>query len=798
MTQASHISLAGLWELTDETGDVSCDMALPGDGLSALEQAGLIVDPYWGRNEYSCRWVGERDWVARRTVTLDDPAVELVVSGLDTVCEIRWNGTLVLSAANQFRTWRVDLSDQAARGENRVEITFRSPVREAAKRQEAQPFFVPYTHNYPVANGNMLRKVQADFGWDWNAALTPFGLDGDIRLEPAGAPRVARVHVTQEHAPGTVNVTLSILAENAEGQRISAALCGSWAETTVTRGKAVLALTIEDPELWWPAGEGPQHLHELEVELGGAVTTRRIGLREIEHVTTPDAAGARFGFRVNGREVFARGANWIMADALSGRITAEKTRGLLQSAADAHMNMVRVWGGGRYEPDSFYETCDELGLMVWQDFMFACSLYPADEAFLADVACEVDEQVARLQHHACIALWCGDNELVGALEWYPESRDNRDRYLAAYDRLNRTVERALRQADPAANWWPSSPSLGPLDFRDGWHVDGQGDMHFWSVWHEGRDFDHYREVAPRFCSEFGFQSYPSMPVIETFAGDADHNIAAPVFESHQKNQGGNARIAETMFRYFRWPERFADFVWLSQVQQAEAIKTAVTHWRGLKPHCMGTLYWQLNDTWPCCSWSSLDYGGGWKLLHYAARRFFAPVTVVAVPGEKAIMLKAVSDRPQPLRLTVRAQAVHLDGVMRDLDSATIDLDNTALPALSVPRTAIEENEMLAFSWEDETGTTGRDLFAPKPWKAYALQPPGLALAEDGNRLTVSAEALALFVTLEADVPGRFSDNAFALIPGQPAEIFFTPGDPAAKPRFRLRDLYGATMAQRKE
>ncbi len=793
MDAASFQTLTGLWALTDETGEHVCDMMLPGDGVTALEQAGLIPDPYWGRNEYTSRWIGMRDWTARRIVLMDAADYELVVSGLDCVAEIRWNGAVVLTAENQFRTYRVDLSPVAVEGENAVEIVFRSPVRAAAERQAQQPFAVPFTKNYEVPNGNMLRKVQADFGWDWNIALTPFGLDGDIRLEPVGAARIDTVLVHQRHAPGRARVVVVASVANAEGAEVTATLSGSQASGTVEGGRASLVLDIANPELWWPNGQGAQVLHDLHLTCGDVSAHKRVGLRSMQLVTEPDAAGEGFKFRVNGRDIFAKGANWIMADALSGRITPEKTRGLLQSAADAHMNMLRVWGGGRYEPDSFYAACDELGLMVWQDFMFACSLYPSTPEFLFEVAAEVEEQVARLQHHACLALWCGDNELVGALDWYKESRENRDRYLVNYDRLNRTIETALRRTDPTATWWPSSPSLGHMDFRDGWHVEGQGDMHFWSVWHENREFDHYRDVRPRFCSEFGFQSYPSMTVIESFTAPEDRNIAAPVFESHQKNSGGNERIAATMFRYFRWPERFADFVWLSQIQQAEAIKTAVTQWRSLKPHCMGTLYWQLNDTWPVCSWSSLDYGGGWKMLHYAARAFFAPVTVVAVPEARGIALKAVNDTPGPVGLTVTAHAVNPAGETRPIGETALRVADEAVLAMTVADGALAADEMLAFTWTGADGSLGGDLYAPKPWKAYDLRPPGLELAEDGNRLTLSSRALALFVTVEADVPGRFDRNGVTLFPGYPAEVTFHPDDPAAKARFTIRDLYSATQ-----
>lgn len=424
--------------------------------------------------------------------------------------------------------------------------------------------------------------------------------------------------------------------------------------------------------------------------------------------------------------------------------------------------------------------------------MFACNIYPSDDSYLANVRAEVVENVARIQHHACLALWCGDNELIGSLTWFEETRADRDRYLVNYDRLNRCIELALKDTDPAANWWPSSPSPGPLDFGDAWHNDGSGDMHFWSVWHEGRDFDHYRDVSPRFCSEFGFQSYPSLHTINRFAGAEDHNIAAPVLESHQKNAGGNARIAETMFRYFRWPAQFANFVYLSQVQQGLAIKTAVTHWRSLKPHCMGTLIWQLNDTWPVCSWASLNHGGDWKLLHHMARHFFAPVLVTAVPMDDRIILRVVNDAPTQCDVQVSVFAVAMDGSLRPLGQVETAAGPDAKDAFNLSLANLRADEMLHFSWTTSDGQTGSDTFAPRPYKAYDLLPPALAHRVDGNRITITAQNLALFVAVEADVPGRFDDNAFTLLPGQERVVQFTPANPDAAPVFTLRDLHSAT------
>lgn len=788
------LNLAGEWSLSDDSGDYTCAINLPTDGISALHQAGLIPDPYWGRNEYDLRWIAERDWVATRAFELTDTDVDLVLSGVDTIVEIVVNGTIVTTCDNAFRTFRVNLAQAAQIGANTIRVIFKNSIAHAAKLQDAQPFYLPYQEgNNPIPNVNLLRKPQCDYGWDWNIALAPFGIYGDMRIEPSTTPRIDHVTVDQRHQDGAVDLTVNVAVRNDDGQ-VTATIDGQTVSAKVVHGLCTLCVRIADPKIWWPAGQGDQPLYDLEVTVADAKTTRRIGLRKMELITEKDEAGLGFKFRVNDRDVFAKGANWIPADALAGQITPAKTRDLLQSAVDANMNMIRVWGGGRYEDDWFYDICDELGLMVWQDFMFACNTYPSDDAYLENVRTEAVENVNRLQHHACLALWCGDNELIGALTWFEETRADRDRYLVNYDRLNRTLETTLKSADPNARWWPSSPSPGPLNFNDAWHDDGSGDMHFWSVWHEGRDFDHYRDVAPRFCSEFGFQSYPSMNAIRRFAAPEDQNIAAPVLEAHQKNAGGNARIAETMFRYFRWPKHFDDFVYLSQVQQGLAIKTAVTHWRSLKPHCMGALIWQLNDTWPVCSWASLNHGGDWKLLHHMAKEFFAPALVTAVPVGDDILLRGINDGPKPCSVTVEAMAVAMDGNLRQIGGATLQMSANAVEVMVVPSAALRPDEMLHFRWTTTDGQQGEDTFAPKPYKVYDLIPPQITHEIDGNQIRITSKALALFVAAEADVAGRFDQNAFTLLPGQERTVTFTPTDPNATPNFTLRDLHSATYA----
>jgi beta-mannosidase len=806
---SAPLDLSGFWSLSSDGQPDNLTIALPGDVHSALEAQGIIADPYFGSNEAAAQWVCRKDWVVARAFHLDGEPGDgwyLDLDFVDTVATVRINGTVVLEADNCFRRYRPDVSKALRSGDNRIEITLHSPVEAGRAVYESQPFEVPWlAMNCPIPYGNMLRKPQCHFGWDWNIALAPSGLYGTIALRRLDPARIEHVTTRQtHHADGTVKLEVAVTLVSLDPAVVALTLeldgdsvrldCGIAAGETVLRH----VFAIDRPKLWWPAGQGEQPLYDLRVEVCGETVRRQIGLRTIDLVTDKDAAGSRFAFRVNGREVFAKGANWIPADALFSRTSPEKTEALLQSAVDASMNMIRIWGGGFYEHDSFYDTCDRLGLMVWQDFMFACNLYPSTSEFLGNVEEEVDYQVRRLGHHACLALWCGDNELVGALNWFDVSKKDRDRYLVSYDRLNRTIETALRKADPSALWWPSSPSCGYLNFGDAWHADGSGDMHFWSVWHENKSFDHYRTVKPRFCSEFGFQSYTSNLLVNRFTEPKDRNIASPVMEVHQKNPGGNERIAGTMFRYFRFPRDFANFVYLSQIQQGLAIKTAVEYWRSLKPHCMGTIIWQLNDTWPVASWASLDYGGNWKAMHYQARRFFAPVSLFAIPAAdgKTIDMVMVNDLADNIEISAEIVTVGMDGRATLLASlrATCRPDK-AMTLTTLSTADIPEGHLLMWDFRTSAGREGRGHHVVGTYKALELDSAGLAVeirsGEDAtHEIVLHAGSLALFVLIEADQDGRFSDNAFDMLAGESRTITFTLSAPGApKPQFVVRDLH---------
>jgi beta-mannosidase len=797
------LDLSGQWQIQSADGKHKADYPVPGDVHSALIAAGIIPDPYIGRNEYDVRWVAEEEWIASRTFEWDGGAGHwhLDIDYLDTIAEIRINGKKVLEADNCFRRYRPDVTKALKLGTNKIEIQFLSNVKEAAKRQKVQPYYVPYSaSNCPIPDGNMLRKPACHFGWDWNLAIMPFGAYGRIKLIQNVDPEIYEITNTQKLNPNgsvEVKVIVGVTGGNV-GHLVELA-----GQQCMTRN-GIAVFNISDPELWWPVGSGKPHLYDLKVYCGGKVETRKLGLRQIDLITPKDDVGARFTFKVNGNEIFCKGANWIPADALPSRATPELTRKLLQAAVDANMNMIRVWGGGYYEQDWFYDLCDEMGLMVWQDFQFSCNLYPATEEFLREVEIEVYYQVHRLRHHTCIAVWCGDNELIGALNWFEDSRRNRDRYLAAYDRLNHTIERAAKDADPSINWWPSSPSPGLLSFGDAWHDDRSGDMHFWSVWHEGKNFEHYRDVSPRFCSEFGFQSYPSLHIVKQFAAsDEDLNIASAVMESHQKNAGGNARIAETMFRYFRFPTDFANFCYVSQIQQGLAIKTAVEYWRSLKPHCMGTLYWQLNDTWPVASWSSLDHGGGWKAMHFMAKRFYAPVAVMALPDKKTggIVVKAVNDRLTKQKLSLKLTVLDPAGKARSLKdiSANIPADK-AVDVVKLKKGELPAGHILILDYEAADGSKGRGHFANEPYKALNIINPEIthsAKVKDGKlHIALANKNAALFVTAETGVNGSYSDNVLDMLPGEKAEIIFTPDNPAelnaAQNNLIIRNLYSSS------
>jgi len=791
------LDLGGTFSLSAPGRDIAIEIALPGDVHSALLGAGLIPDPYFGENEKQVMWVNETAWTMERRFTAEpddiDGYLTLTLSEVDCIATILLNGEVIATTDNSFVRHDIDVTGKVRAGENTLRLEFDIAPDVAKARADAHPFPIPFTYNYQT-NGlkgihmNFIRKAACHAGWDWGICLMPIGVYGTMSLRRSSLARQESVQIDQIHSDGSVDLVIKTrlhafaagevkLEHTIDGQLI--------AETIpVEKGENVLThtITIRDPDLWWPAGQGAQPLYELVTDLDGEITTRKIGLRKLEWIVEKDEIDHSFKCRINGRDITMMGANWIPADAIPSRITPTVIRDLLESARAANMNMLRIWGGGQYEPDYFYDLCDELGILIWHDFMFSCMSYPSNREFLESVEVEITQQVRRLSHHASIALWCGDNEVIGSLNWYPETRAQKERYVANYDRLNSLLHRIVEDEDPARRFWPSSPSLGYMDFSDGWHSDTRGDLHYWDVWHSAKSFDAYRTVNPRFASEFGFQSFTSMNVIETFAAEKDRNPSSPVMENHQRNNGGNARIIETMTRYFRFPRDFDQMVYLSQIQQGLAIKTAIEYWRSTKPRCMGTLYWQINDIWPVASWSSLDYGGQWKLMHYMARRFYSLVNVVAVPDadNTGLTLKAVNDSSLLINSHIVLTAVSMSGAMRTLWSGEAQIrPDAALPVTTLALSDLADDEFLSFSWTDDAGNLlGQNDYFPKPYKAYELPQPNIsarwAEKEGAAVVTLESDRPSLFTTITVDAPGYFSDNAVTLLPGRPVELTFIP------------------------
>ncbi|HHV94085.1 MAG TPA: glycoside hydrolase family 2 protein [Firmicutes bacterium] len=801
-----RLDLSGVWQLSQLGSEESIPAQVPGDNYSALLEAGKIPDPYWGDNELAVQWVGQTDWVYSRRFTIDEDilaetSVFLSCEGLDTIADIYINGQHVGSTDNMFRRYRFEVKEYCRLGDNEIQIVIHSPVKTAVERSGKLPYEIPHSQ-FPIQapHVNLVRKTACHGGWDWGPCLMVSGIYGHIYIGATSLGRIEYVYTAQSHGDGMckVEVTAEVISPEGGETELQVTLGDIHQRKPVVLNPGMnivsTELTVVNPQLWWPNGSGSQHLYDLTVAIAGDEVRKRLGLRKLEVVTEEDDIGLSFKIRVNGVDIFCKGANWIPADALPQRQTRERLDELLSSAAAAHMNMLRVWGGGQYESDDFYELCDEKGIMIWHDFMFSCALYPATKEFLANVREEVIHQVKRLRDHACIALWCGNNECLGALNWFEVSRRNRDRYLVDYDRLYEgTIGRAVDEADPTRLYWPSSPCGGRGDYSDNWHEDSRGDMHYWTVWHENASFDAYFDVVPRFCSEFGYQSFPSLETIASFAPPDQFNPTAPFMEHHQRHPGGNSRIVEMMTRYFRVPEGFENFIFLSQVQQGLAMKTGVEYWRHLQPICMGTLYWQLNDVWPVCSWSSLEYSGRWKLLHYLAKRFYAPVIVTAFQNkEDELEIWVVNDQHREQTVTVTLQIWDFAGQIRKEEQytgAAAAGGAVLLAKRPLADLAPKPHEVFAFLELTGDGVYHYNDHFFTEYKKCHLPDVSIKAAvkevDGGYQVEVASDMPAFFVSLEArGIRGEFDDNCFTLLPGKPRTLVFTAKDAVSLEQFQ--------------
>ncbi|WP_175414971.1 beta-mannosidase [Nibricoccus aquaticus] len=611
---------------------------VPGCVHRDLLHAGEIPDPFYGTNELGLRWIEEKDWEYRAEFDataelLAAPQIDLVADGLDTVATVTLNGHVVARTENMFLAHRWPARRWLRTGRNVLHIRFASAARYV---REQRPGHTGFENNDPIGNCSRIRKEQCQFGWDWGPRLVTAGIWRGLRLDVRPANRLEHVRVSQHHARGgavTLRFTPELTRPDArvryEGTlSLEGRLIGSIEDC---------AVKIKNPALWWPNGHGDQPLYIATLlardERGNEVGRweRRLGLRTVALEQRADRWGESFQFVVNGRAIFAKGANWIPAHSFVAGLTRDDYARDLRAAAQAHMNMIRAWGGGIYESEDFYDLCDELGLLVWQDFMFSCALYPGDRKFQRSVAAEAAQEVRRLQHRACLALWCGNNEIY---QLRAEQLRDPARQRAYREIFDGVLPAAIAAHDGITAYWPSSQWRGDPDPT---HEAGErrGDTHFWDVWHARQPVKSYEKWRFRFCSEFGMQSYSSPQTNATFCPPDDRNVFGATMENHQKNPAGNQIILDYISRRYRLPKDQDALIYLSQLNQAYCMQTGVEHWRRHMPRCMGALYWQLNDCWPVASWSSIEFTGRWKALHHHARRFFAPALVSAhVPGDE--------------------------------------------------------------------------------------------------------------------------------------------------------------------
>ena len=791
-----QVNLGGAWRMREADSETWHSAHVPGSVYADLMADGTMPDPFWRENELDAFERMKKDYVYQRAFTVTEAQlahahVELVCEGLDTLAHVSLNGHEIAFADNMHITWVWDVKEQLHTGENTLEIRFDSPIRYCAKKAEEAP---GWESSDATPGFRHLRKAHCMFGWDWGPRLPDAGIWRPIFLRTWDAARLENALMLQAHHDGVVDVTIrpEIAGESAWSAEITAPDGEVMIIPKTTAAEQVV--TIQNPQLWWPNGLGKQPLYRVTVRLAaGDTRTWRIGLRTMTVSREKDEWGEEFCHVVNGVKVFAMGADYIPEDNILARVTPERTRRLLEGCKAANFNAIRVWGGGYYPDDAFYDICDELGLLVWQDLMYACAFYDLTPDFERSIRVETHQNVARLRHHASLALICGNNEMemfmAGAnsalinhrtWEFVPTYPHHITDYVKMFEYILPAI---VKETAPQTYWWPASPSSGG-NF-DAPNDENRGDNHYWDVWHGEKPFTEYRKFFFRYASEFGFQSFPCLKSVEQFTLPDDRNIFSRVMERHQRNQAANGKILSYLSLTFRYPNSFDDLLYASQLMQAEAIRYGVEHWRRNRGRCMGAIIWQLNDIWPVASWASIDYYGRWKALHYAAKRFFAPVMVSAEEeGELSQNPKINEYHPAPLEKSFRLNVCNetlrdvtgeVVWALRTPDGAIVRQNQQTLtiPAMSAKwldkvdcadASLTGHYVSFAFVVDDVAVSEGTCIFcAPKH---FEFVDPRLTVETRGDTLVVTSHAYAKQVWLESeDADLLLDDNAFDMNPG---------------------------------
>ena len=782
------------WKMRRLGEDVLCEASVPGSVYQDLLNAGKMSDPFWKDNEIEALQLMDYDYEYITTINCDDEMKNmsellLVFEGLDTLAEIYVNNQLIGSANNMHRTWKYPVKSVVCNGQNELRVIFRSPTRFIREAFEKAPTL----GTEDAMNGFVhIRKAHYMFGWDWGAHLPDAGIWRPVYLEAIDRAKIESVEIRQHHEDG--KVTLNLIPEI---KAFDHSLSDEELETCfaihdpdgnlVSEGIVGDEILIESPRLWWPNGLGQQDLYTVSVTLRdskGIILDeyiRRIGLRTITMDRSKDRWGEKFATCVNGVNFFAMGADYIPEDHLLGRVTFETTKALLQKAVFANFNSIRVWGGGHYPDDWFYDLCDEMGLVVWQDFMFACAVYDLTPEFEENITAEIIDNLKRIRHHASLGLMCGNNEMeqfVKERTWVSKDSEVRD-YIIMYERI---MPGLMKEYAPSVYYWPASPSSGGSfdDPRD----ENRGDVHYWDVWHGNVPFSEYRKHHFRYLSEFGFQSFPSKKTIETFTDDEnDMNIFSYIMERHQRNGAANGKIMNYMQQTYKYPTSFETVIYASQLLQADAIRYGVEHLRRNRndDRCMGAVYWQFNDCWPVASWSSVDYRQRLKALHYFARRFFAPVMIsceeegMLGSGQELVRLPFEFNKSIRLNVTNESrneESVRVEWEIRDASArvlrsesasiivpalSSVWLDKEELPDIDIYGQYVSYRALI----RGEKVSEGTVIFSyPKYFK---YENPQLSYEIDGDLITVHADKYAKSVEIQNDNEDLIlTDNYFDL------------------------------------
>ncbi len=788
-----QLSLCGAWTL-EIPGSAfgSVPAQVPGSVYHDLLTAGRIPDPFYRDNETRAPALMENDFHYSRTFHVDGDllscgAVLLRCEGLDTLATVYINGSEAGQANNMHRTWEFDVKSLLREGENTVSVRFSSPTKYIRESYAANPADGSDDAMKGFPN---LRKAHCMFGWDWGPRLPDAGIWRDISLIGVDKARIRDVLVEQFHEDGKVTLKVHThVARLTDADTVILINVTSPDGTVFINAGECCEITIEDPRLWWPAGYGAQPLYQVEVSLTAATGEvldgwhRRIGLRTMTVSRVKNGESESFSHCVNGVDVFAMGMDYIPEDNLLPRVTPARTRRLLEDARAANCNLIRVWGGGYYPDDWFYDACDELGLLVWQDFMFACAVYNLTEEFEETITAELVDNVRRLRSHPSLALWCGNNEMelfTSLGNWIKTMRQKSD-YIKIFQYI---IPKVLKAEDPQAFYWPSSPSSGG-DFDDP-GSEKRGDVHDWDVWHGLKPFTDYRNYLFSYVSEFGFQSFPCMETIDSFTLPEDRNVFSYVMEKHQRNASANGRIISYLSQTYLYPANLDKLVYASQLLQAQAMQYGVEHWRRNRGRCMGAVIWQLNDCWPVASWAGIDCFGRWKALQYYARRFFAPV-LISCHEEGLINQEGVSvnteciDPKKTARLNVSNETMtaftgRACWALRRPDASVIeegsfDVEVPALTAVWLPEqdfTRYDAYECFySYRLADSSGRTvgeGSVLFCPP--KHFCFADPRLAARLEGDEIVVTAEAYARSVEIQCGADVVLEDNFFDMAGGR--------------------------------